>query len=243
MLKKIAILLLLVGLAGYFVVAVTILNKPRTNVVCSEVDVFVGDSAKALFLGEEEVMELLNRADCHPIGERMEDISLEKIEKTLSGHAYVNHVVAYKTPGGKVHIILQQRMPVLNVMTADGQAYFLDNNGNMMPKMTYTLDLPVATGKITPQFAHQHLLPLARWIQNDPFWNSQVMQIDVSDKGEIELVPRVGEHTILLGAPVELKEKLNRMKAFYTKGLNKVGWNKYATISLKYENQIVCKKK
>lgn len=243
MLKKIVILLLLVVLSVYFVAAVTILNQPRTDVVCSEVGVFVGDSAQALFLGEEEVMELLDRAACHPIGERMEDISLEKIEKVLSGHAYVNDVVAYKTPGGKVHIILKQRMPVLNVMTTDGQTYFLDNNGNMMPKMMYSLDLPVATGKISPQYAQRHLLPLGRFIQNDPFWNSQVLQIHVTDKGEIELVPRVGEHTILLGAPVELEAKLNRMKAFYTKGLNKVGWNKYATISLKYDNQIVCKKK
>jgi len=32
------------------------------------------------------------------------------------------------------------------------------------------------------------------------------------------------------------------MKEFYTEGLNKVGWNKYSQISLKYNNQIICKK-
>ena len=57
-----------------------------------------------------------------------------------------------------------------------------------------------------------------------------------------ELVPRVGEHTILLGRPTNVEDKLGRMKEFYTEGLNKVGWNKYSQISLKYNNQIICKK-
>ena len=234
---------LLTVLASYFVVAVTVLNKPEIGVVCSEVDVFVGDSTQMVFLGEEEVMELLNREGCNPIGERLEDISLAKIEKSLHDHPYVNKAIAYKTPGGKIHIILRQRTPVLNVMAADGQSYFLDNNGDMMPKLIYTLDLAVATGTISPIYAQQHLLPLACMIQDDPFWNHQILQIHVSEKGEIELVPRVGDHTILLGQPENMEKKLNRMKAFYKKGLNKVGWNKYSTISLKYDNQIVCKKK
>ena len=59
----------------------------------------------------------------------------------------------------------------------------------------------------------------------------------------MELVPRVGNHIIALGPPTKLEEKLTRMKEFYTEGLNKVGWNKYSRISLKYDNQIVCKKR
>jgi cell division protein FtsQ len=32
------------------------------------------------------------------------------------------------------------------------------------------------------------------------------------------------------------------LMTFYKEGLNKVGWNAYLTINLKYKNQIVCTK-
>ena len=68
-------------------------------------------------------------------------------------------------------------------------------------------------------------------------------KIYVADNGEVELVPRVGEHTVLLGTPTRVEEKLARLKEFYTEGLNKVGWNKYSALNLKYDNQVICKKK
>ena len=111
-----------------------------------------------------------------------------------------------------------------------------------MPKSSYYADLVVATGDITPQYARQNLTRLGRLIQDNPFWNHQIQQIHVLENGEVELVPRVGEHTILWGRPTNVEDKLGRMKEFYTEGLNKVGWNKYSQISLKYNNQIICKK-
>lgn len=82
-----------------------------------------------------------------------------------------------------------------------------------------------------------------KFVQDDEFWSNQIQQIYVADNGEVELVPRVGEHTVLLGAPTRVEEKLARLKEFYTEGLNKVGWNKYSALNLKYDNQVICKKK
>ena len=55
-------------------------------------------------------------------------------------------------------------------------------------------------------------------------------------------MPRVGEHTILLGRPTNVEDKLGRMKEFYTEGLNKVGWNKYSQISLKLTIKLFARK-
>ena len=128
------------------------------------------------------------------------------------------------------------------VMPVAGNDYYLDRSGKLMPKSSYYADLVVATGHITPQYARQSLLRLGRFIQEDPFWNNQIQQINVTPAGKVELVPRVGEHVILLGMPTNVEDKLNRMKLFYTEGLNKVGWNKYSEICLEYDNQIICKK-
>ena len=59
----------------------------------------------------------------------------------------------------------------------------------------------------------------------------------------IELVPRVGDHVIYLGKLDDFEQKLKRVKVFYEKGLNKVGWNKYSRISVEFDNQIICTKK
>ena len=68
-------------------------------------------------------------------------------------------------------------------------------------------------------------------------------QINVTQAKELELVPRVGEHIIFLGKPGNYEEKFEKLKTFYEKGLNQVGWNKYSRISLEFNNQIICTKK
>ena len=61
--------------------------------------------------------------------------------------------------------------------------------------------------------------------------------------GDMELVPRVGDHTILIGDDQQIHEKFEKLFLFYMEGLNKAGWNKYKVINLKYKDQVVCTKK
>jgi cell division protein FtsQ len=83
---------------------------------------------------------------------------------------------------------------------------------------------------------------LAAFITADRFWNSQIEQIYVNNKYEIELIPRVGSHIIELGKTENIEEKMANLKLLYRQGFNKLGWNQYVKISLKYKNQVVCTK-
>lgn len=243
MIKKLAIVFLLLGLACYFVAAVTVLNRPSGDVVCSGVEVFVDDSLQTGFIHSKEVMQMLGEQKCNPVGRLMDEVALGQVEAVLLKSPYIEDVTAYKTPGGKVCIAIRQRLPILHVMPDGGEDYYIDRTGSQMPKSYFSAHLPVATGHITREYAARKLVRLAGMIQEDEFWNNQIQQIYVTSAGEVELIPRVGEHTILLGEPVRLADKLARLKKFYTEGLNKVGWNKYSVINLKYDNQVVCKKK
>ncbi len=242
MIKKLGIILLLLGLGCYFVAAVTVLNPSKDEQMCCGVEVVVEDSLQTGFIRTDDVARLLKSRKCDPTGKRMGDVSLVRIESVLRKNPYIESATAYKTPGGKVCVQVRQRLPLLHVMPVAGNDYYLDRSGKLMPKSSYYADLVVATGHITPQYARQSLLRLGRFIQEDPFWNNQIQQINVTPAGKVELVPRVGEHVILLGMPTNVEDKLNRMKLFYTEGLNKVGWNKYSEICLEYDNQIICKK-
>ena len=78
---------------------------------------------------------------------------------------------------------------------------------------------------------------------NNKFWDAQIEQIHVLPDRNIELVPRVGDHLVYLGKLENFENKLARLKEFYQKGLNQVGWNKYSRISLEFSNQIICTKR
>lgn len=243
MIKKLAVVFLLLGLACYFVAAVTVLNKPKDGLVCNGVEVYVEDSLQTGFIKMKEVEKMLDDRKCNPKGKLMSEVSLKLIDSVLLKNPYIEDVMSYKTPGGKVCISVRQRLPILHVMPDNGQSYYLDRTGRQMPKSSYYANLVVATGHITPQYARQNLTRLGKIVQDDEFWSNQIQQIYVADNGEVELVPRVGEHTVLLGVPTRVEEKLARLKEFYTEGLNKVGWNKYSALNLKYDNQVICKKK
>ena len=83
----------------------------------------------------------------------------------------------------------------------------------------------------------------ALFLQDDDFWNSQIEQIYVHPNGEVDLIPRVGNHRIALGSLADFGSKLDKLKLFYEKAIPKVGWEKYSVINLKYKNQIVCTKR
>ena len=68
-------------------------------------------------------------------------------------------------------------------------------------------------------------------------------QIFVHPDNEVELIPRVGNHRIMLGTFEGFEEKLDKLQLFYEQAIPKVGWEKYSIINLKYKNQIVCTKK
>jgi cell division protein FtsQ len=81
------------------------------------------------------------------------------------------------------------------------------------------------------------------FLEKDEFWKAQMEQVLVNDKSELILIPKVGDHQIILGTTEGLEEKLNRLMLFYKEALTKTGWNQYGTINLKYKGQIVCTKK
>ena len=106
--------------------------------------------------------------------------------------------------------------------------------------------MPVATGRISRPYAQKHLARLGNYIVNNEFWNSQVEQISVSTNSDneytITLIPRIGHHTINLGTIDNFENKLARLHTFYEKALPTIGWDKYTTINLEYDGQIICKK-
>ena len=85
-----------------------------------------------------------------------------------------------------------------------------------------------------------NLIKFIKFISNDEFWKAQIQQIHIRTDHELVLVPRVGDQLIVFGKPEKIEMRFRNLKALYTEGFSTDGWNKYKTITLKYDNQVVC---
>ena len=240
--KTLCKLIILLGLSVYFVLAITLFNVPEKKYVCEGVDMIVVDSLQTGFISQNEIRAMLVKAELFPEGKDLREINLGEIENILSQSPYIESALCYKTVDNRIFIQVKPYIPMVHIMSDNGEDYYMDYFNRFIPSNEHYADLLIATGDISQTYARKKLAGLVRFIRNDNFWNQQVQQIHIQDNGEVEIVPRVGNHTILLGEASQYKSKLKRMQTFYTEGLNKVGWNKYSTISLKYDNQIVCTK-
>lgn len=255
--KKATICTLDILLAFYLVMAITSWNEPdKQHIVCNKVNIDISDSNNAGFLSADEIKSILQKAELYPLNKQVDFIEPRKIEEALKVGPFVNTAQCYVAENGDVNISISQRMPIIRIKSDNGNDYYLDDQGGILPNSKYTSDLIIASGNINHWFANNGITPLAKAISKSEFWLNQIEQIHVlSDRG-IELIPRIGDHIIFIGyLPIKknkaetekaiaayVEKKLTRLEKFYRYGLSQAGWNKYSYINVEFDNQIICKK-
>ena len=232
-------ILLLIGVIGYIVFATTQLAHPTEDVTCEAVTVSINDSVPSDFITENDVYNILYKHKIHAEGKKLSEIDLPMIDSIIMESPYIDQARSYYTGSGTLCIQVTPQHPILHVMAQNGEDYYLDSKGVTMPVDTVKADLCVATGTISKDFARKRLIPLAQYIYENNFWNRQIEQIHVASPYDIKMIPRVGNHVILLGDAHNYPDQLQRLLLFYRKGLPVVGWNKYKAINLAFDGQIV----
>ncbi len=234
---------LVVLVVGYLSFAVKTFAYKSDETICPRIRVTVCDSKSLRFVSEQDVQELLKDKSVCPIGVRLDHIDTDHMENFLKGKSRIKTAECYKTPNGELQVKVTQREPILRVMCPHGD-YYVDSERKVMPVSSlFTAYVPITTGHVSKDFALGELCDFALFLRDHPFWNAQIEQIDVAGNGEVTLVPRVGNQLIQMGTLADYQEKLDRLYALYTQGFNKIGWNKYKQITLKYNGQVVCTKK
>ncbi len=228
---------------AYLIFAVVRLNNTDDEVVCNRLDIVVHDPDHTGFINENEIRELLVAHKLFPEGKAMKDIDLVRLEKVLTASPYIDEALCYKTSNGKVTMQVTPRIPLLHVLNQAGEDFYIDNKGGTMPRGHHEIDLIVMTGHVNRKTAGRLYAPMGRMLAKDSFWNNRIQEIHITEAGEIELTPSIGDHIIQLGDTSRLTDKLSRMQTFYTEGLDKAGWNRYKTINLKFNNQVICTKR
>lgn len=262
LLIKIVLWTLFTGGIIYLLVKV---EQDRQQISLQDPDVSIHVKSEHGFLNEDEIKMKLSRKGLFRPNMKVEDLNLQAMEEYLESISHVKTVDIYMGLNGSWNIDLELREPIVRVFNKFGETYYLDEDGEYMDRTTtHTARIPVATGFIVersngirvPQIINNDTLIsilklddiywISNYVCNDPLFQSLIGQIQVEKNGDLLLIPLVGDHVINFGSAnskSEVGKKFEKLKVFYKEAMPYEGWRKYEEISLKYEGQIVCKKK
>lgn len=256
MLKKInwrAVLygfLWLISLSG-LIALMSFIEIKKSNLKCKDVKVLL--PGQFSFIERNEVDRILMANAGAMVGRDLNEINIHKLENALKANPFIEFAKVYADMTGIIHVQIIQREPVIRVVNMANLHFYIDANGYKIPLSdNYTAKVLVASGFIEEDFngrvdtlktkMAKDLYRTALYIKGDTLWDNQIEQLFVDLKGDVEMVPRVGSHKIILGSTDSLQTKFRNLLVFYKKAIPKVGWDTYKTINLKYNNQIVCEK-
>jgi cell division protein FtsQ len=246
-------------LLAYLLVMLSFVKRERKAVRCSQVSYDI--SRNHAFVDTAEVYDVLIKDSVYPVGKPMAAIDLKKIEELVTAHPAIKKTDVFSEMDGKLYISVQQRNPLLRIITESNMHYYVDDDyGLMSVGFDYTADVPVLSGHLPdtlisafrqgndslqlPQYAFtmNELIDFAGYLYEDPLWRNLIVQVYVNDQHEFELIPRLGDYLIILGNLENYPYKMKKLEAVYKKAFPDFGWKDYKTINLKYSNQVVCSK-
>jgi len=233
------------------VVLMSFISVKKDKQKCTDLKVMLPGNNN--FIERDEVDRILLANSGPLVGQNLEDINIHKLENLLKANPFIEYAKVFADMNGIIHVDIRQRKPLVRIINRANVNFYIDENGFKIPMSdNYTARVLVANGLIDEDFSGKvdtissqltrDLFRTAKFIQSDTLWNDQIEQLFVSLSGDIEIVPRVGDHKIILGTADSLQTKFRNLLVFYKRAIPKVGWNTYKSINLKYANQIVCEK-
>ena len=199
---------------------------------------FIGESD--LFITEDAVNKLLIQNYGAVKNRPKEQLVLNTIEEVILSNDMVKNAQVYLTVNGELISKIVQRKPIGRVEGVS--KFYLDDLGKRMPlSKNHSARVPIITGKITGKSLEDAYVIL-EYINNDDFLRKNVIGIHIEEEGNYQLKFRMENFVVNLGGVDNLNEKFKNFMAFYAKAAKDKSLEKYAIVSLEFNNQVVCTK-
>jgi len=255
--KKILLFVLwLVVITSVTVLSIKALQKHKEK-ICTDLIIIINNTNDGVFITETDIQNLMADSIGIIVNEPLKDVNLRKINSLLRNNPFVEDFLAYSSLSGEIKIEITQRVPLVRVYNKYNESFYIDRRGVLMPlSEKYTARVMVAGGVIAERYEPLYNLnqPLvintkpvlykvyktAQFINKDLFWRAMCDQILIAKNGDIEIVPKIGTHKIIIGDIEGIDEKLSRVLFFYKKVLEKSGWDTFESINVKYKNNVIC---
>ena len=218
-----------------------------------EVRVILDEGKESFFLDSESVKKILNEKNGKALeGSRVSDLKFSALEYELDRNPWIGNAEVFWQHDSVVTANIKLRKPVARVLAANGVSFYLDEKMRKFPvSASYPADVPLISGAVREELSPEDTIKsmqllgiseLLNEIRTNLFFASLVSEIVVDEKGEVTIFPEVGELRIKIGKPENVKEKLEGLMKFFEQVLTLTGWERYKSVDLSFDGQIVGKK-
>lgn len=259
-LKLVFWILILVGTITVFVFA----NKEESQKVIESPEISIHVDGET-FLTEGELTTRLKNIGLLTPNQKNEELDIRKIERKIASMEEVKQVNVYRKIGKKWNIQVILRKPIARIYNTSNQNFYIDEDGFLMKRSAnHTARVIVFSGFLNDRFFKGSLtnfinndslksikklddvFRISNYVCNHPLMYKLIGQVYIEKDGDFVLIPLVGDQRIVFGTAntdEEVAEKFSRLTTFYKEAMPFEGWNKYIEISVKYDGQIVCRRK
>ena len=215
-------------------------NHKNNDVKVGEIDIEF-EKGENLFMNYQMVNKMLIQ-NGKPIKNKAKSvIDLHKLESNLLSHPMVENAVIFLTVNGTLKTKIKQRTPIARVIT-NSESYYIDKQATRMPLSgNHSARVIIVSGNIKEE-NNDEIHQLVSTILSDDFLKEQIIGIEKTPNNEFILETRIGEQKIYIGKIENLNKKFKNLRSFYSKTMVDNSIKKYASINLKYNNQVVCTK-
>jgi cell division protein FtsQ len=213
------------------------------NEVCTRLAVNVAPIGEQNYVSAEQIVNLLNIKGFGIKDKKTSEIRIDQIRETIENNLAVKKAKCYFAKNGDLKIDIVQRTPFFRV--TGNSTYYVDTDSVIFKTAPdFNADVLIVQGNFSEKFAKNELFEFVKLVNNDEFLKNLIKKISV-ENNSVKITPRIGNQTIIVGKITDTKEneiKLERLKKFYSNGvLNKMGWEKYTEIDLRFKKQVVCR--
>lgn len=208
---------------------------------------------KPSFIDRKGITGLLLAAGADERQDRpIQSFDLRRMESALRKDIWIKDAQLFFDNNGILQVRVSERIPVARVFTRDGNSFYVDSVGVQLPLQDqFAVRLPVFTDYPAPKFKIQGedsalsagMLQLSVFLRHDPFWMTQIAQVDITPQKCFDLDPAIGDHHIAFGDGSDIEAKFHRLYLFYSEVLSRVGMDKYDRIDVSYAGQVVARLK
>ncbi len=223
----------------------------KSKKICTGINVELTGTEDHFFVEEKELEKLLN-ANGKLEGRSLEQINLMVMEHRLENDKWIRNAELFFDNNQVLQVLVEEREPVARIFTIGGYSYYIDSSCQKLPLSDkLSARVPMFTnfpsdrtrlGRVDSTLMVE-LKNMALYINSVPFWKAQVAQVNINDARDLELVPTVGNHIVMMGKVENYEEEFNRLYTFYKQVWTKVGLEKYDKIDVQFNGQVVATKR
>ena len=248
--KILFVSLWLVISSGMVVLLVAAIGKQKKD-QCKDYSITIKSSQHNFFVDKKDVEQLLMTATKGNIkGQALLSFNLRQLEQLLKDNHWIYDAELYFDNRNVLYVTITEKEPIARIFTTEGASYYIDGWAKRMPlSEKVSVRVPLFTGfpemkvmTTKDSLFLADIKTMADFIRNDPFWATQVSQIDITADRNFEMIPVVGNHLVKLGNGEEIAQKFHRLFVFYNQVLSKTGFDKYKIIDVQYAGQVVASK-